>query len=77
CYYEHPVDKAEMERLNNKFDAVIVCKGFSDAYTLAAAGETLDGIEQGLDFLASSREREPKTELSGAVVVIGGGNTAI
>ncbi len=74
---EHPVDQAEMQRLHTEFDAVIVSKGFSDAYTLSAAGETLDGIEQGLDFLARNREAELKAELSGDVVVIGGGNTAI
>lgn len=75
---DHPVDKAEMERLHRQYDAVIVSKGFSDAYTLAAAGESLDGIEQGLDFLAGSRdEGASKAKLSGDVVVIGGGNTAI
>ncbi len=74
---EHPVDQAEMERLHKQYDAVIVSKGFSDAYTLAAAGESLDGIEQGLDFLAGSREGASKAKLSGDVVVIGGGNTAI
>ncbi len=73
----HPVDKAEMQRLHQEYDAVIVSKGFSDAYTLAAAGESLDGIEQGLDFLASSRADKSQAKLSGDVVVIGGGNTAI
>ncbi len=77
CQYEHPVDKAELERLNDQFDAVVVSKGFSDAYTIAAAGESLDGIEQGLTFLANSRESETKEKLTGDVVVIGGGNTAI
>ncbi|WP_020677759.1 FAD-dependent oxidoreductase [Geopsychrobacter electrodiphilus] len=72
---EHPVDKAEMKRLQREFDAVIVSKGFSDAMTLTAAGESLDGIEQGLDFLA--RSREGGSTLSGDLVVIGGGNTAI
>ncbi len=72
---DHPVDKTELERLHREYDAVIISKGFSDAMTLAAAGETLDGIEQGLDFLARSREGELK--LSGDLVVIGGGNTAI
>ena len=73
----HPVDKAEMQRLQQEFDAVIVSKGFSDAYSLAAAGETLDGIEQGLDFLARSRAGKSPANLSGDLVVIGGGNTAI
>jgi 2-oxoacid:acceptor oxidoreductase gamma subunit (pyruvate/2-ketoisovalerate family) len=73
----HPVDRSTMVRLHQDYDAVIICKGFGAAYTLSAAGETLDGIEQGLSFLARSREGEAKTQLSGDVVVIGGGNTAI
>jgi 2-oxoacid:acceptor oxidoreductase gamma subunit (pyruvate/2-ketoisovalerate family) len=71
----HPVDKAELERLHRDYDAVIVGKGFGAAASLAAAGAALDGIEQGLDFLA--RSRAGGVELSGDVVVIGGGNTAI
>ncbi len=74
---DHPVDKAEMARLHQDYDALILSKGFSDAYNLAAAGESLDGIEQGLDFLARSRKSESGENLVGDVVVIGGGNTAI
>ena len=73
----HSIDKREMERLYREYDGVIICKGFSDASTLSAAGEELDGIEQGLTFLANRRTAETGTELSGDVVVIGGGNTAI
>lgn len=74
---DHQVYKVAMERLHHEYDAVIVSKGFSEAFSLAAAGETLAGIEQGLDFLASSRAGNSQTKLTGDVVVIGGGNTAI
>jgi 2-oxoacid:acceptor oxidoreductase gamma subunit (pyruvate/2-ketoisovalerate family) len=74
---DHAVDRADMQLLQKEYDAVIVSKGFSDAYTLSAAGESLDGIEQGLDFLASNREGDSESKLVGDVVVIGGGNTAI
>lgn len=74
---DHPVDQAELMRLHQEYDAVIVSKGFGAAYSLAAAGETLAGIEQGLDFLARSRASDSKTQLAGDLVVIGGGNTAI
>jgi 2-oxoacid:acceptor oxidoreductase gamma subunit (pyruvate/2-ketoisovalerate family) len=73
----HPIDKVEMERLYEEHDGVIICKGFSNPNTLSAAGEDLDGIEQGLTFLARRWTDKMATELSGDVVVIGGGNTAI
>jgi len=64
-------------RLHDEYDAVIICVGFSDAYALSAAGEQLDGIMQGLDFLTACRNGNPISELSGEVIVIGGGNTAV
>ncbi len=73
----HPIDKVEMERLYEEHDGVIICKGFSNPNTLSAAGEDLDGIEQGLTFLARRKTDKMATELSGDIVVIGGGNTAI
>ncbi len=73
----HPIDKVEMDRLYEEHDGVIICKGFSDPNTLSAAGEDLDGIEQGLTFLARRQTDKMATELSGDIVVIGGGNTAI
>jgi 2-oxoacid:acceptor oxidoreductase gamma subunit (pyruvate/2-ketoisovalerate family) len=71
------IDRSALVRLQREFAAVIVSKGFSAAYSLPAAGESLDGIEQGLDFLARSRAKDPRAEVRGDLVVIGGGNTAI
>jgi len=73
----HLIDKTEIKRLYKEHDGIIVCKGFSDAVSLSAAGEHLDGIEQGLAFLANSRSDKNEAELSGDVIVIGGGNTAV
>ncbi|MDE2629455.1 MAG: FAD-dependent oxidoreductase, partial [Alphaproteobacteria bacterium] len=65
----------DLRRLRQDFDAVIVCVGFGQALDLKAEGESLDGVEQGLDFL--DRIKRGGVALMGNVVVIGGGNTAI
>ena len=67
--------KDDLERLRLDFDAVIVCVGFGPAFDLAAKGENLEGVQQGLDFL--DRVKRERIALKGNVVVIGGGNTAI
>ncbi|HEY0281343.1 MAG TPA: FAD-dependent oxidoreductase, partial [Rhizomicrobium sp.] len=67
--------KDDMLRLKQDFDALIVCTGLGASFGLAAAGEKLDGVEQGLDFL--DRVKRGPVSLHGNVVVIGGGNTAI
>ena len=71
------IDKEGIARLHGEYDAVIVCVGFSDAYALSEAGEQLDGIVQGLEFLAAGRNEGSQSELTGEVVVVGGGNTAV
>ena len=67
--------KDDLKRLRKDFDAAIVCVGFGQALDLAAKGNKLNGVEQGLDFL--DRVKRGGAALKGNVVVIGGGNTAI
>jgi NADPH-dependent glutamate synthase beta subunit-like oxidoreductase/ferredoxin len=69
------VGKAELQRLAREFDGVIVATGFGPAFGLGAEGETLAGVEQGLDFL--DRAKQGGVTLEGTVVVVGGGNSAI
>ena len=69
------VDREGIAVLLEEFDGVIVCKGLGLPFALEAAGSQLEGVEQGLDFLAESKVAQ--TTLSGSVIVIGGGNTAI
>jgi 2-oxoacid:acceptor oxidoreductase gamma subunit (pyruvate/2-ketoisovalerate family) len=69
------IGRDELKRLPQDYDAAIVCVGFGPAFDLAAKGETLDGVEQGLDFL--DRVKRESVTLGGNVVVVGGGNTAI
>ena len=67
--------KEDLLRLQRDFDALIVCTGFGPAIGLAAEGAALGGVEQGLDFL--ERVKLGPVALTGHVVVVGGGNTAI
>ncbi len=69
------IDKAKLDSLHREFDAVLVCVGLGAPYAMQAAGEQLEGVVQGLDYLA--RCKMEKVVLSGTVVVVGGGNTAI
>jgi len=69
------IDQAELLRLSGEFEAVIVCTGFGAAHELGVPGETLPGVEQGLPFL--ERVNQGAEPVSGHVVVVGGGNSAI
>jgi NADPH-dependent glutamate synthase beta subunit-like oxidoreductase/Pyruvate/2-oxoacid:ferredoxin oxidoreductase delta subunit len=69
------VGKAELMQLSRDHDAVIVAVGFGDAVALGIPGEGLENVEQGLDFL--DRAKREQVTLTGSVVVVGGGNTAI
>jgi len=69
------IGKGELKQLQRDHDAVIVAVGFGAPVSLGVAGETLAGIEQGLDFL--DRVKAAPVKLQGHVVVVGGGNTAI
>ncbi len=69
------IDQTEIERLLDEYDGVIVSKGLGLPYAIEATGNQLEGVQQGLDFLTESKQTE--IHLSGTVLVIGGGNTAI
>ncbi len=69
------IDKAKLASLHREFEAVLVCIGLGAPYAMEAAGEELEGVLQGLDYLA--RCKTQKVPLAGTVVVVGGGNTAI
>ncbi len=70
-----PIGKADLATLAKDHDGVVIAVGFGVSKTLGIAGESAGNVEQGLAFLARVKER-PET-LSGTVVVVGGGNTAI
>lgn len=70
-----PVGKQDLAGLLKEYDGVIVCKGFGLAYGLEATGSLMQGVRQGLEFLQENKQSG--VGLSGNVLVIGGGNTAI
>jgi len=74
----HPVgaDFGIPELKSGGYDAVLIAMGTSSSKMIDIENINLDGIYPALDFLRSARF-SGKPELSGNVVVIGGGNVAI
>ena len=68
--------QAELERLSDDFEAVILATGLQRPRRLDIPGSDLPGVGQGIAFLHRSN-LEPGHTLSGHVVVLGGGNTAM
>ncbi len=66
----------DLERLRHDYDGVIIATGLQSLRRLAVDGETLAGVEQGIHFLHRIN-LEGGVELTGHVVVLGGGNTAM
>jgi NADPH-dependent glutamate synthase beta subunit-like oxidoreductase len=59
-----------------RYDAVFLGCGYARTLEMQIPGEYLDGVGDGLSFLAKINKGEI-TSLSGRIAVIGGGNTAI
>jgi len=72
------VDAARITVMAQKHDAVILATGLQKLRGLDVSGADLDGIEQGIRFLHRiNMQGVGGSELSGHVVVLGGGNTAM
>ncbi len=70
------LDRAAVERLVTASDAVILAAGLPRLTGLDSPGSDLPGVVQGIRFLDAAK-RDAAARLSGHVVVVGGGNTAI
>jgi 2-oxoacid:acceptor oxidoreductase gamma subunit (pyruvate/2-ketoisovalerate family) len=70
------LDKAKVAGLAKEFDAVVLATGMQKLRGLDGAGKGLAGVEQGIHFLHRVN-LEGAVKLSGHVVVLGGGNTAM
>ncbi len=70
------LDRGRIGDLGRTYDAVIVAAGFTRLRGLDGPGGRLAGVEQGIQFLHRVN-LEGRTSLSGHVVVLGGGNTAM
>ncbi len=65
-----------LKEIMERHDAVVLACGLGKGKKLNVDGEDLAGVHDGLEFLASSR-RGRGPELSGTVLVCGGGNMAV
>ena len=64
------------EELKDKHDSVYIATGTQHSRKIGIAGENLDGVYHGLDFLKDVNLNRTE-RINGVVAVIGGGNTAI
>lgn len=65
-----------LEDLSKDFDVVYLAIGSWRATPLSVAGENLDGVWLGIQYLEQENKGED-TDLGDKVIIIGGGNTAI
>jgi 2-oxoacid:acceptor oxidoreductase delta subunit (pyruvate/2-ketoisovalerate family) len=70
------LDRARIESLATKYDAVILATGLARLAGLGAPEQAPRGVEQGIDFLHRVN-LGGRTAIEGHVVVLGGGNTAM
>jgi 2-oxoacid:acceptor oxidoreductase gamma subunit (pyruvate/2-ketoisovalerate family)/2-oxoacid:acceptor oxidoreductase delta subunit (pyruvate/2-ketoisovalerate family) len=70
------LDPAHLESLSREFDGVILATGLQKLRALEGSGPQPEGVEQGIDFLHHVNT-QGGVQMSGRVVVLGGGNTAM
>lgn len=72
-------DNLFMRDLVGTFDVIFLGTGLARAARLGIAGETLEGVEDAIQFIARLRQQKEKSTLHRGrnLVVIGGGSTAI
>ncbi|RFO95415.1 dihydropyrimidine dehydrogenase [Rhodoferax lacus] len=70
---------AQLQALQQEFDAVFLGMGLSSTAALGIPGEDLPGVQDAVDFIAALRQSEDLSSLpvGRRVIVIGGGMTAV
>lgn len=69
----------QLETLRKNYDAVFLGLGLARTHALGIPGETLAGVQDAVDFIATLRQATDKSTLpmGRRVIVIGGGMTAV
>jgi putative selenate reductase len=75
-HYNHPVKKAEFEKLQQENDAIFIGAGAQLSKALNLDGIESKGVLDPLDFLFKAKEQKP-SGIGKDIVIIGGGNTAM
>ena len=70
---------AQLEALRQDYNALFLGMGLATTHQLGVPGESLDGVQDAVDFIATLRQAQDKSKLpiGRRVVVIGGGMTAV
>ncbi len=78
-YHQRLGDNLSLNELRDTFDAVYLAIGLGDTNELGIDGEDKDGVFDAVDMIEALRQAEQKADvaISGDVIVIGAGNTAI
>lgn len=66
-----------MDKLRQENEAVFLSIGLQTSRKLGIEGENKTGVDYGLEFLRQAGSKDNRPNLSGKVVVIGGGNVAV
>ena len=66
-----------LEKLRKDNDAVFIGVGVQVSRKLGVEGEDKPGIDYGVEFLRQAADKDNPPDVSGKVVVIGGGNVAV
>lgn len=69
--------EADIQQLENEFDAVFIGVGLGKTSTLGIAGEHLAGVTGAVEFIEQLRLNHTGVPVGNNVIVLGGGNTAM
>ncbi len=76
--YNHPIaSKAQLEELEQKFDCIFLGIGLGLTSSVAIAGEDKNWVSGAVEWIEVLRNKQHATKISGKVIVLGGGNTAM
>ncbi len=77
-FYNHPiVSKADLQKLENEYDAIFLGVGLGPTATLQLPGEDKIGVVGAVEFIEEVRMKQHNISIADIVIVIGGGNTAM